>query len=681
MVIKYGSAPEKFSSTWDTTQAGSANNTVVLPLVSDGAYLCTVDWGDGKVNRVNITGHDQSEVTHQYENTGVYNITIAAHVGDLNGWVFNNSGDDDKITKINEWGPLRFVSSDINLFKGCASLTLSTTNDPPFNANVESMFHDCTSLSGTGGNILNWDMSSVTGMNFMLAGCTSLDVDLSNWDVSAIKNASGFMQGCTLSTSNYDRILSGWSSQPVQSGVTISFGSTKFSQATGLTYKNVLVASGWTISDGGAVLPPPQGFISTWNTTLAGSANDTVVLPLYSAGSYDFYVNWGDGNEDNITSYNQSEVTHQYSSTGIYTISITGGITGWQFASAGDDDKITNISQWGPLTIKNDQAFNGCSVLDISTTDSLKLINAPSFIWGSRLLAHFNGIKSMTGCDLSSWDISELTNMRGFFFGAGNANNSGLFDADLSNWDVSSVTGMPYMFTQTQFSNGGSPNISGWDVSSVKDMDNMFSTQRRYNPNAAINFATGFNQPIGSWDVSNVEKFTQMFGYNQWFDQDIGNWDLSSATNTDNMFAGSVGGNNYTAFNNGGSPSISGWDMSNVTQAGAMFQANSGFNQPIGSWDVSNISNLGSMFANASGFDQDLGSWDVTSASYMVDFMKGITLSTANYNSILIGWAPQSVQNGVSVSFGNSKYSAGAAATARSTLVGKGWTITDGGQV
>ena len=69
----------------------------------------------------------------------------------------------------------------------------------------------------------------------------------------------------------------------------------------------------------GAITPM---FISKWDTTQAGSSNDTVVLPLVSPshGSYDFYVDWGDGNRDNITTYNQAEVTHQYSTTGIYEI-------------------------------------------------------------------------------------------------------------------------------------------------------------------------------------------------------------------------------------------------------------------------------------------------------------------------------------------------------------------------
>ena len=62
-----------------------------------------------------------------------------------------------------------------------------------------------------------------------------------------------FMHSCTLSTSNYDSTLGGWSSQSVQNGVSIHFGNSQYSTATGLAYRNALVASGWTITDGGAV--------------------------------------------------------------------------------------------------------------------------------------------------------------------------------------------------------------------------------------------------------------------------------------------------------------------------------------------------------------------------------------------------------------------------------------------
>ena len=88
----------------------------------------------------------------------------------------------------------------------------------------------------------------------MLYNADAFDQDLSNWTVTAITDAGNFMGSANgLSTTNYDRTLSGWSSQSVQNGVSIHFGYSKYSTATGLAYRNALVASGWTITDGGAV--------------------------------------------------------------------------------------------------------------------------------------------------------------------------------------------------------------------------------------------------------------------------------------------------------------------------------------------------------------------------------------------------------------------------------------------
>ena len=57
------------------------------------------------------------------------------------------------------------------------------------------------------------------------------------------------------------------------------------------------------------------------------------------------------------------------------------------------------------------------------------------------------------------------------------------------------------------------------------------------------------------------------------------------------------------------------------------------------------------------------------------------TLSTSNYDALLIGWSALTLQNGVTFHGGNSKFSTGAAATARQNLIDNfSWTITDGGQ-
>jgi len=59
----------------------------------------------------------------------------------------------------------------------------------------------------------------------------------------------------------------------------------------------------------------------------------------------------------------------------------------------------------------------------------------------------------------------------------------------------------------------------------------------------------------------------------------------------------------------------------------------------------------------------------------------GVTLSTPNYDSLLIGWAQLSLQNDVTFGAGNSQYSSGAAAEARQKIIADfGWTITDGGE-
>ena len=123
-----------------------------------------------------------------------------------------------------------------------------------------------------------------------------------------------------------------------------------------------------------------------------------------------------------------------------------------------------------------------------------------------------------------------------------------------------------------------------------------------------------------------------------------------------------------------------------------MFFVSIAFNQDISSWDVSNVENMEAMFSTAIAFNQDIGSWRINRVTTLANFLSSVTLSTTNYDSILIGW--NSRKNGVieeglpaystdiNVNFGGSQYTnGGAASTARSELVTYGWTISDGGPV
>ncbi|MFX1238575.1 MAG: BspA family leucine-rich repeat surface protein, partial [Promethearchaeota archaeon] len=126
------------------------------------------------------------------------------------------------------------------------------------------------------------------------------------------------------------------------------------------------------------------------------------------------------------------------------------------------------------------------------------------------------------------------------------------------------------------------------------------------------------------------------------------------------------------------------WDVSDVNDMRGMFQGASSFNQPIGDWDVSDVINMSEMFRDASEFDQDLSSWDISSVNDMDGMFQGVSLSTANYDNLLIRWASLPfVQSDVTFGAGDSKYTGGGAAeTARNNLITiYSWIITDGGPI
>jgi len=372
---------------------------------------------------------------------------------------------------------------------------------------------------------------------------------------------------------------------------------------------------------GGGAAPVNLDFVSTWDTTLPGSASDTVVLPLLSGGTYSGTIDWGDGSTSALSYANR---THTYASGGVKLITISGQIDGWRFANSGDKLKITDISNWGTLNITTDRAFDYCSNLTITATDA-PIITTTSFY------SMFRNCDALTTEDFSSWDTTTVTNMLEVF------STSNSFNGNVSNWVHSGVTNVVSFFNGTSFNNN---SISSWDVSGV----------------------TNFGQSIDG-----------MFNNSPFNNDSINNWTIntSSSVTMGGMFRG-------TPFNQ----DISGWDVSRVTNMRNMFQSNSVFNQPIGAWDVSNVTLMNDMFYNSDAFNQDISSWDISQVTSFSNFMVLATgLSTANYDALLIAWDAQGAMSySGTVNFGGSKYTAGGAAeAARTSLISKWGGIIDGG--
>jgi surface protein len=183
----------------------------------------------------------------------------------------------------------------------------------------------------------------------------------------------------------------------------------------------------------------PNSFVTVWNTELLSfdsSGSNQISLPLISNGLYDFLVDWGDGTNSTITSWDQAEVTHTYISPGIYTIIITGELRGWRFNNSGDRLKLLEIMQWGNMGLGNTvNYFYGAENLQLTATD------APDLSGATTLFQAFRGATSLGDIgNMNDWDVSSITDMRYMFFEA----NS--FNQPIGSWNVSSITDMRFMF-------------------------------------------------------------------------------------------------------------------------------------------------------------------------------------------------------------------------------------------
>jgi len=350
-------------------------------------------------------------------------------------------------------------------------------------------------------------------------------------------------------------------------------------------------------------------------------------LPLLSNGSIDFVVDWGDGSQDTITTYNQTETLHTYVESGSYNIKIAGILRGWSFNNGGDCLKFITPKRWGCFNLTNTSAFRGCRWFFI---EEGRLLDVPR-ISGTSIFSTFNSCLLLAD-----------TEQRQQGFGG---------------WDVSNVQNFNNMFTGVEYGGFSNFDLEYWNMSSAVFVSNMFS--RCYS----------FNAPIGNWNVSNVSNMLAMFNFCTAFDQPIGKWDTSQVMTMSRMFWGA------NTFNQ----DISNWNTSMVTDMSFMFREAVSFNQDIGNWNTSAVNNMREMFRYANSFNQDISNWNISSVTNFTNFLDGApSFSTENLDKIYINWSQQNVTPFISISFGFTQYSS-AGAAGRQALIDKGWTITDGG--
>jgi len=114
--------------------------------------------------------------------------------------------------------------------------------------NMVAMFEDDSAFNQ---DIRNWDTAKVTDMRWMFTGASAFNQNIGGWIVGALSDAEEMFIGVTLSTANYDSLLTGWGAQTLRSGVTFSGGNSHYCFGT-TARNNMITTYGWTITDGGS---------------------------------------------------------------------------------------------------------------------------------------------------------------------------------------------------------------------------------------------------------------------------------------------------------------------------------------------------------------------------------------------------------------------------------------------
>ena len=673
--------PSLFISRWDTTwtdfPGSSSSNQVALPLESTGTYDFNVSWGDGLSNI--ITSYNQPEVNHTYASEGTYTIIIN---GTLNGWRFNFTGDHYKILEVSQWGNLKLGNSG-SYFAGATNLVLTATDslDLTGTTSLYQAFYQCESL-GSIGSMNNWDVSSVTDMDWMFTYDDDLNMPIGSWDVSSVTT----MRYMFLGASSFNQPLDTWDVSSVTTMESMFLGASSFNQpldtwdVSSVTNMHYMFISAdafnqplgsWDVSSvtdmsgmfytvtlstpnyddllvGWSQLPLQSnvqfhgGYSKYGELGLAARAYIIATFGwTISDGGFDYdsftpFISVWDTTQMSSGSSDPDQIDLPLESSGTYNFNVSWGDDSFDIITSYNQPEVTHTyASGGTYTLTVTGIVNGWSfnndgdklkIIEISQWGDIKLGNSGYYFYGASNLI-------LTATD--SLDLTGTISLYMAFYDCSNLGNIG----SMSSWDVSSVTDMSYMFAYAYSFN---QPLDNWDVSSVTDMSSMFYDAYAFNQSLAswdvssvtdmssmFYDAYSFNQPLTSWDVSSVSFMSSMFYDAHSFNKSIGSWDVSSVIDMTFMFY------QTSSFNQ----PLDTWDVSSVTNMSFMFSSASVFNQPLGSWDVTGVEDMSNMFSSASAFNQPLGSWDVSS----VVFMSYMFFNDYAFNQPLDTWDVSSV--------------------------------------
>ena len=286
----------------------------------------------------------------------------------------------------------------------------------------------------------------------------------------------------------------------------------------------------------GAQESPASNIVDTYfkitiDTTKAGSANDTFILPLPSAGTYDYYVDWGEGAPESHYVVNTSQ-THVYAASGTYQIKIRGTFPHIKFNYGGDRLKLISIDNWGNIAWGSfERSFYGCANMNGTYTDTPNLSAVTSM---SVMLAD---------CDkfnwyITGWSAPEVLNMSYFLSGC-HAFNKPVSISTPKVTNVSHFLEYGDVFNQSVTINTGEATDMSYFYFRClvynQPLAFVGGTAKVTNMSYMLEYCQLFNQSLASLNTGKVTTMQRMMFACFVFNQSLASFDVTSLTGAAEM--------------------------------------------------------------------------------------------------------------------------------------------------
>jgi hypothetical protein len=298
---------ETFTTRWDTSlDPLTPNNLTIYGGEGEGPF--TIDWGDGTSQYYPSGPGDY--LTHTYSTPGIKTVTITGtfpyfYAGCYDGDAYN------KLIDVTQWGTGVWESFNTS-FAGCTHLTGFSASDVPNLSQVTDMAEAFGGATAFNGDIGDWDVSNVSEMTNMFSGATSFNGDISGWDVTNVD----YMQSMFNGASSFNQDISGWDVSPIDM-YTMFNNASNFNQDISGWDVTTLAQSGYALAGSGISTSNYTKLLLGWSTQILPDN----VGPGPIGGTYDSDL----GDYINLTPYCTSAQSARDVITGTYNWSITDG--------------------------------------------------------------------------------------------------------------------------------------------------------------------------------------------------------------------------------------------------------------------------------------------------------------------------------------------------------------------